>query len=49
MSEPKQHTCAYCQAVFSDHAGRYANLVPNQLVLRRAEHGVRPYHGMRRD
>lgn len=37
MSEPKQHTCAYCQAVFSDHAGRYANLVPNQLVLRQCD------------
>lgn len=37
MSEPKQHTCAYCQAVFADHAGRYANLVPNQLVLRQCD------------
>ena len=37
MSEPKQHTCAYCQAVFSDHAGRYANLAPNQLVLRQCD------------
>lgn len=37
MSEPKQHTCAYCQAVFSDHAGRYDNLVPGQLVLRQCD------------
>lgn len=37
MSDPKQHTCAYCQTVFSDHAGRYANLVPNQMILRQCD------------
>ena len=37
MPEAKKLTCAYCQAVFADHAGRYDNLVPGQLVLRQCD------------
>lgn len=37
MPEAKKLTCAYCQKVFSDHAGRYDNLVPGQLLLRQCD------------
>ena len=37
MSEPKQYICPCCESPFSDHAGRYASLVPGQLVLHMCE------------
>jgi hypothetical protein len=37
MPETKKLTCAYCQMVFSDHAGRYDNLVAGQVALRQCD------------